>query len=41
VRKRPGGFTRIVRLGQKRLGDDADMAVIELVDRVTAAPADA
>jgi large subunit ribosomal protein L17 len=34
VRKRPGGFTRIVRLAQRRLGDDADMAVIELCDRV-------
>ena len=34
VRARPGGFTRIVRLGQKRLGDDADMSIIELVDRV-------
>lgn len=27
---RPGGYTRIVRVG-KRLGDGADMAVIELV----------
>lgn len=27
---RPGGYTRIVRVG-KRLGDNADMAVIELV----------
>jgi large subunit ribosomal protein L17 len=27
---RPGGYTRIVRVG-KRLGDGADMAIIELV----------
>jgi large subunit ribosomal protein L17 len=27
---RPGGYTRIVRLG-KRLGDGADMAILELV----------
>lgn len=29
--ERPGGYTRIVRLG-KRVGDSADMAVIELVE---------
>ena len=30
--ERPGGYTRVVRLG-KRLGDAAEMAVIELVER--------
>ncbi|WP_242346382.1 50S ribosomal protein L17 [Anaeromyxobacter terrae] len=34
---RPGGYTRIVRVG-RRAGDNADMAVIELLDR---APAEA
>ncbi len=29
---RPGGYTRIVRVG-RRAGDNAEMAVIELVDR--------
>ena len=37
VRARPGGFTRIVRLGQKRIGDNADVAIIELVDPAPAA----
>jgi len=31
VAERPGGYTRVVKLGQRR-GDGADMAVLELVD---------
>lgn len=30
-RERPGGYTRVVRLGQRRVGDAAEMAIIELV----------
>jgi large subunit ribosomal protein L17 len=33
---RPGGYTRVVRVGN-RVGDNAEMAVIELVDRAPAA----
>ena len=35
-RERPGGYTRIVKAGF-RYGDDAAMAIIELVDRDPAA----
>jgi large subunit ribosomal protein L17 len=31
ISDRPGGYTRVIRLGN-RLGDNADMAMIELVD---------
>jgi len=31
--KRPGGYTRVLRLDGTRLGDGAELAVVELVDR--------
>jgi large subunit ribosomal protein L17 len=37
--KRPGGYTRVVRTG-RRTGDNADMSVIELVERAAAAEGD-
>ena len=38
VSNRPGGYTRVVKLG-RRLGDSAEMALLELVDwNDTAAP---
>jgi large subunit ribosomal protein L17 len=39
-RTRPGGYTRIVRVG-RRVGDAAEMAVIELLDRAPAGEAPA
>lgn len=35
---RPGGYTRIIRIG-RRLGDSAEMAFLELVDRPEGAAA--
>ncbi|MDU0369357.1 50S ribosomal protein L17 [Hymenobacter endophyticus] len=32
VAGRPGGYTRIIKLSQSRLGDNAEMCIIELVD---------
>ncbi|UYZ62911.1 50S ribosomal protein L17 [Hymenobacter weizhouensis] len=32
VATRPGGYTRIIKLSQSRLGDNAEMCIIELVD---------
>lgn len=32
VAERPGGYTRIVKLAETRIGDNADMCIIELVD---------
>ena len=37
---RPGGYTRLVRVG-RRAGDNAEMAVIELVERTPAAEPEA
>ncbi|HEX9400898.1 MAG TPA: 50S ribosomal protein L17 [Anaeromyxobacter sp.] len=36
---RPGGYTRLVRVG-RRAGDNAELAIIELLDRKPAAPAE-
>ncbi len=32
ITDRPGGYTRIIKLGDVRLGDNAEMCLIELVD---------
>jgi large subunit ribosomal protein L17 len=32
ISDRPGGYTRIIKLGDTRLGDNAEMCLIELVD---------
>jgi large subunit ribosomal protein L17 len=37
--ERPGGYTRILKLGKFRRGDDAELAMIELVDRPAAGKA--
>jgi large subunit ribosomal protein L17 len=37
---RPGGYTRLVRVG-RRVGDNAELAIIELVDRGAAAAPEA
>ena len=40
-RSRPGGYTRIVKSGMRRIGDNSDMAYIELIkDGETASPAE-
>lgn len=31
-KSRPGGYTRVIKLSDRRLGDAAEMAVLELVD---------
>lgn len=33
-RTRPGGYTRVVKLSRRRPGDNAEMAVIELVEKL-------
>jgi len=37
--KRPGGYVRIMKCGN-RAGDNAPMAIVELVDRATTRPAE-
>ena len=32
IANRPGGYTRIIKFGEKRLGDNSSMCLIELVD---------
>ncbi len=32
IANRPGGYTRIIKIGEKRLGDNSSMCLIELVD---------
>ena len=38
-RTRPGGYTRVVKLSRRRPGDNAPMAVIELVESMDTAAA--
>ncbi|MEK7483565.1 MAG: 50S ribosomal protein L17 [Planctomycetota bacterium] len=35
-KNRQGGYTRIVKLAKRRIGDDASQAILELVERKTA-----
>ncbi|MFP6627358.1 MAG: 50S ribosomal protein L17 [Deltaproteobacteria bacterium] len=37
---RPGGYTRITKLGRKRTGDNAAMSVVELTERSVAGDTD-
>ena len=39
-KERPGGYTRILRLGKNRLGDNGSRAVFELVDLPRPGPDD-
>lgn len=32
IANRPGGYTRILKLGANRIGDNSEMCIIELVD---------
>jgi large subunit ribosomal protein L17 len=32
ISDRPGGYTRIIKIGEVRLGDNAEMCLVELVD---------
>lgn len=32
ISTRPGGYTRIIKIGERRLGDNSQMCLIELVD---------
>ena len=32
ISSRPGGYTRIIKLGDARLGDGSEMCLMELVD---------
>ena len=41
VRARPGGYTRIIRLGSRRVGDAAEMAIVQLIPENESASDDA
>jgi large subunit ribosomal protein L17 len=40
-RTRPGGYTRVVKLSRRRAGDNAPMAIIELVEALDASASNA